>query len=182
MLGPDGLRKQRQALGLTQASLAELRGVAPNTVARWERGDKRIGHPERLWHALEQLRQRAIDLSPSTFVASTGTLPADLSSFVGREVEVAEVRRLLAANRLVTLTGAGGIGKTRLAHRVAQAEQSRYPDGVWLVELPSLVDPDPRSPGGRHDTACPRATWAFACPGRCAFPRNEGSLARAGQL
>jgi predicted ATPase len=67
-------------------------------------------------------------------------LPAELTSFVGREKEVEEVRALLRDGRLVTLTGAGGSGKTRLALRVAREELDRRRDGVWLVELAPLAD------------------------------------------
>jgi predicted ATPase len=67
-------------------------------------------------------------------------LPVELTSFIGRERELAEVERLLATSRLVTLTGAGGCGKTRLALQVARAVSDRYRDGVWQVELASLRD------------------------------------------
>ncbi|GAA2253653.1 hypothetical protein GCM10010430_41750 [Kitasatospora cystarginea] len=63
-----------------------------------------------------------------------GSLPADLTSFVGRRRELDEVRRLLSAARLVTLTGVGGVGKTRLALRAAAELWPGFPDGVW-VEL-----------------------------------------------
>ena len=68
-------------------------------------------------------------------------LPAALSSFVGRERERADVARLLGASRLVTLTGAGGIGKTRLALQVASDLATTYPRGTCLVELAALADP-----------------------------------------
>jgi predicted ATPase len=67
--------------------------------------------------------------------------PADLTSFIGREVEVAAVKRLLIQSRLVTLTGPGGVGKTRVALRVAAEVQQSYADGVCLVELSALQDP-----------------------------------------
>ena len=68
-------------------------------------------------------------------------LPAELTSFVGRRTELREVKRLLATTRLLTLTGSGGAGKTRLALRAA-AEMSRsFPDGAWLVSLASVQDP-----------------------------------------
>src|SRR5262245_51366381 len=67
--------------------------------------------------------------------------PLQLTSFVGREKEIAEVRRLVGASRLVTLTGAGGVGKTRLATEVAAGPLPNFPDGVWLVELAALSDP-----------------------------------------
>jgi len=69
-----------------------------------------------------------------------GNLPAELTSFVGRRDELAEVRRLLAGSRLVTLTGVGGVGKTRLALRAAAGLVRAFPDGVWLVRLDQLRD------------------------------------------
>ncbi|MFW6867036.1 ATP-binding protein [Nocardioides sp. CPCC 206347] len=69
-------------------------------------------------------------------------LPADLTSFVGRRSEAHAVRQLLSADRLVTLTGVGGVGKTRLALRVAHDLRRAFPDGVCLVELANLKDPD----------------------------------------
>jgi non-specific serine/threonine protein kinase len=68
-------------------------------------------------------------------------LPIQLTSFVGREIEIAEVRRLLGGARLLTLTGAGGAGKTRLALEAARAVGDAYGDGVWLVEFAPLADP-----------------------------------------
>ncbi|MER6800112.1 ATP-binding protein, partial [Amycolatopsis mediterranei] len=72
---------------------------------------------------------------------SAGNLPAELTSFVGRRHELGEAKRLLATARLVTLTGAGGVGKTRLALRVAADVRRAFPDGVWLVELADVGDP-----------------------------------------
>jgi predicted ATPase/DNA-binding SARP family transcriptional activator/DNA-binding CsgD family transcriptional regulator len=66
-------------------------------------------------------------------------LPVPRTSFVGRERELIEVKRLLAMTRLLTLTGAGGSGKTRLALEVARDLAGLYPDGVWLVELAALT-------------------------------------------
>jgi predicted ATPase len=65
-------------------------------------------------------------------------MPAELTSFVDRRDEVAEVKRLLAGSRLVTLTGIGGVGKTRLALRAAAGLARAFPDGVWLVRLDQL--------------------------------------------
>ncbi|WP_424528670.1 ATP-binding protein [Sphaerisporangium viridialbum] len=67
-------------------------------------------------------------------------LPAEVTSFVGRRQEVADVKSLLSRSRLVTLTGVGGVGKTRLATRVATDVQRAFSDGVWLVELAPLGD------------------------------------------
>ena len=68
-------------------------------------------------------------------------LPSRLSSFVGREREIAEIAMLLDGHRLVTLVGAPGVGKTRLGLQIASAVLERFPDGVWLVELAPLADP-----------------------------------------
>ncbi|WP_433189578.1 ATP-binding protein [Actinoallomurus sp. CA-150999] len=71
-----------------------------------------------------------------------GNLPADVTSFVGRRDLLAEVRRLLSQARLVTLTGVGGVGKTRLALRVAADLDRSFADGAWLVQLAGLEDPE----------------------------------------
>jgi non-specific serine/threonine protein kinase len=76
------------------------------------------------------MRSRAIE----------GNLPPELTSFVGRRRELAGAQALLSASRLVTLLGTGGVGKTRLALRVAAQVRRRYPDGVWLVELDRVRD------------------------------------------
>ncbi|MET4023796.1 winged helix-turn-helix domain-containing protein [Bradyrhizobium sp. S3.2.12] len=68
-------------------------------------------------------------------------LPRPLSELIGRSVEVEEVSNLVRTNRLVTLTGTGGIGKTRLAFAAARGLLSQFPDGVWLAEFSSLSDP-----------------------------------------
>jgi predicted ATPase/DNA-binding SARP family transcriptional activator/Tfp pilus assembly protein PilF len=80
-------------------------------------------------------------MAPSDPPAPQHNLPIALTSFIGREREIAEVQRLLATTRLLTLAGPGGCGKTRLAIETAAAVLSSYPDGVWLVELAALVDP-----------------------------------------
>ena len=72
---------------------------------------------------------------------SKHNLSYQLTSFVGREQEIAQLEELVTANRLVTLTGAGGAGKTRLAIEVASRLIDRFPDGVRLVELAALSDP-----------------------------------------
>ena len=69
-------------------------------------------------------------------------LPAQLTSFVGRGAQLAQLRELLADNRVVTLTGAGGVGKTRLAIQVAAAMTADFADGVWYVDLAPITDPE----------------------------------------
>ena len=73
--------------------------------------------------------------------AFTHNLPSQLSSFIGRSREMEDARRMLGATRLLTLTGTGGAGKTRLALQVAAEVIEDYPDGVWLVEMAPLSDP-----------------------------------------
>jgi len=71
---------------------------------------------------------------------SKHNLPYQLTSFIGREQEIAQLEELVTANRLVTLTGAGGVGKTRLAIEVASRLVDAFADGVWVVELAALSD------------------------------------------
>jgi predicted ATPase/class 3 adenylate cyclase/DNA-binding CsgD family transcriptional regulator len=75
-------------------------------------------------------------------VVAAENLPVQLSSFIGRKAELRGIREALADNRLVTLTGAGGAGKTRLAIQVAAEVASEFADGVWYVDLAPITDPD----------------------------------------
>ena len=79
--------------------------------------------------------------TPTTPVVRGGSLPQEFTSFVGRRTEVAKVKNLLSAGKLVTLTGTGGVGKTRLALRAAATVHREFADGVWLVELADVSDP-----------------------------------------
>ena len=76
-----------------------------------------------------------------TLDATPGNLRPPTTSFVGREPEVAELETLLKGHRLVTLTGVGGVGKTRLALEVAARLVPDFPDGVWVIELAPVADP-----------------------------------------
>jgi predicted ATPase/class 3 adenylate cyclase len=95
----------------------------------------------------ERLHQLAADGLPDEFPpprtldARPGNLPVALSSFVGRESEIAEVERLLDQTRLLTLTGPGGSGKSRLALAVATDLLLRFRDGAWFVDLAPVTDP-----------------------------------------
>jgi predicted ATPase len=81
-------------------------------------------------------------MSGAVAMRMQGNLPVELSSFVGRGHELSKVKRLLASAHVITLTGPGGIGKTRLALRAAHGLSRHFPDGVWWVELAELEDPD----------------------------------------
>src|ERR671920_388512 len=89
--------------------------------------------------ARPRLRALTIAGTPEPLTAYHN-LPAPRSSFVGREQEMVEVKQALAGTRLLTLTGAGGSGKTRLALEAARDLIESYPDGVWLIELAPLSD------------------------------------------
>ncbi|MFI7664680.1 protein kinase [Nocardia sp. NPDC049526] len=78
---------------------------------------------------------------PTEGRGSTGELPLELTSFVDRRAETAEIKNLLSVSRLVTLAGIGGVGKTRLALRAASNARRDFPDGVWAIELGDVRDP-----------------------------------------
>jgi predicted ATPase/DNA-binding XRE family transcriptional regulator len=150
------LCRLRRGAGLSQEMLAERAGVSVKTVSALENGARR--NP---YHGTVALLADALSLSkkaratlaaaavrpyrPREGARSTlppkHNLPAQLSSFVGREDALAEVGALIARQRLVTLTGTGGMGKTRLALRVAERIVGSWSDGVWFVDLASLDDP-----------------------------------------
>jgi MoxR-like ATPase len=75
-------------------------------------------------------------------LTSRGNLPVEMSSFVGRADELDELGKILTRTRLLTLHGAGGVGKTRLALKAAQNVRGDYPDGVWVAELSSETNGD----------------------------------------
>jgi predicted ATPase/class 3 adenylate cyclase len=99
-----------------------------------------IAHPEQL-HDLVIEGLPADFPPPQTLDARPNNLPVQLTSFVGRAEEMGEVRRLLSGTRLLTLTGAGGTGKTRLALQVAGEVLTEYRDGAFFADLSSVTDP-----------------------------------------
>jgi predicted ATPase/class 3 adenylate cyclase len=108
---------------------------------------KDLGRPERIFQLqAEGLQAGFPPLRSLGNPALANNLPAQLASFVGREKELAEVRALAGSSRLVTLTGAGGCGKTRLALQLAVGLADGSGDGVWLVELAAVTDEDAVAP------------------------------------
>jgi predicted ATPase/DNA-binding XRE family transcriptional regulator len=150
------LRKQRRALDLSQRALADHVGCAEVTLRRIETDRlkpskelansilEKIGMPEADRPQWISFARGVAGFPTSTTPSSNKpmtNLPAPLTTFIGREKEQADVMKLIAKYRLVTLTGAGGIGKSRLAMRVGEQIAGDYPSGVWLVEFAPILDP-----------------------------------------
>ena len=102
-------------------------------------GLKDLSRPERVFQLIHPELPRAFPAVRS-LESVPNNLPQQLTSFVGREKEMAQVKGALSRARLLTLTGTGGAGKTRLALQSAADVLDDYPDGVWLMELASLAD------------------------------------------
>ncbi|WP_099051231.1 helix-turn-helix transcriptional regulator [Mycobacterium asiaticum] len=115
-----------EGVWLTELGSYPLRGVPrPERVLQ-------LCHPD-LRNEFPPLRVRS--------AAASHNLPAQLTSFVGRQAALAELRQVIDGNRLVTLNGAGGAGKTRLAVEVAARLVDAFPDGVWYVDLAPITNP-----------------------------------------
>jgi predicted ATPase/DNA-binding XRE family transcriptional regulator len=145
------LRQQRLAAGLSQEELAERAGLSRRGISDLERGMRRPlpGTARRLADGLNLEGPARAELLSGTQwrgPASSPTglreshLPMALSSFVGRQVELTQLGSLLEAARLLTLTGSGGVGKTRLALEVGRAVQAAGNQRVCLVELAAAVE------------------------------------------
>lgn len=149
------LRARRTAADQTQAALAAQVGCTPGTLKRIEQGTLR---PSRQLAGLLLAAlavppadqpglldwARGVPVAPAGPVpAPRGNLPAALNAFVGRDAEITALATLLGqpAVRLVTLTGPGGVGKTRLAQQVAATLHPAFPDGIWWIDLAPLRDP-----------------------------------------
>jgi non-specific serine/threonine protein kinase len=152
----DLLRRARRVAGLTQEALAERAGVSVRAISDLERGINRAPRRDTLDMLVEALdlpaeeqrqwersrRRIAVPNPPDERSSVPSNLPAPLTSFVGRERVRQEIASLLKQpdTRLVTLTGAGGVGKTRLALAVAGELKAAYADGIWFVNLAPIVD------------------------------------------
>lgn len=126
-----------------QVLVAESTAALVSDVGLLDLGERRLrdlSGAQRLFQATGPgLR---LDFPPlRTLDSVPGNLPVQTTSFVGRDLDVAEIAELVREHRLVTLTGVGGVGKTRLALQVAAELVPDFPDGVWLVELAELSDP-----------------------------------------
>jgi predicted ATPase/class 3 adenylate cyclase/Tfp pilus assembly protein PilF len=128
---------------VSQAVVDSVRERLPAALSLRDLGNVRLkdlSTPEHVYQIVHpDLRQEFPALR--SLEATPNNLPQQVTSFIGRERELAELQRLLAKTRLLTLTGSGGCGKTRLGLQVAADAIEQYPDGVWLVELAPLADP-----------------------------------------
>ncbi len=127
---------------LSQAVVDGLRETLPAALSLRDLGRVRLrdlSTPEHVYQVVHPLLRQAFPALRS-LEATPNNLPQQATSFIGREQQVADLKRLLAKNRLLTLTGSGGCGKTRLCLQVAADSLERFPDGAWLVELAPLAD------------------------------------------
>jgi len=128
---------------VTQAVAERVHGRLPPEVTLRDLGPVRLrdlASPERVYQ-LQHPGLRSQFPPLRSLEATPNNLAQQLNSFVGRERELQEVRGLLARTRLLTLLGVGGIGKSRLSVQLGAELMDEYPDGVWLVELAPLSDP-----------------------------------------
>ena len=156
---------------LVSATAADLAGTPPDAGALLDLGPHRlkdIGEPINLFQ-LTHDDLRTDFPPPRSQGASRNNLPAQVTAFIGRDREVGEIATLLEESRLVTVTGAGGAGKSRTALRVAAEQGGRFGDGVWFVDLATVSDRDrsrstdlggdrPLGPRGRRSRRGHRAT------------------------
>ncbi len=128
---------------LISSATRALVGALPDGVDLRDLGEHRLKdleQPERLWQLV--IAGLPSDFPPiSSLDATPNNLPTRLTTFLGRDREIRDVGDLLVDHRLVTLTGPGGTGKTRLSLEVATGALRHYPDGVYFVELASITDP-----------------------------------------
>jgi len=127
---------------LSQAVVDMVRGRLPESLSLHDLGFVRLRDltsPERLYQLQHAALRRDFPALRS-LEATPNNLPQQATSFVGRERELGEARDALRRTRLLTLVGAGGIGKTRLSLQLAAEVLDDYPDGVWLVELAAIAD------------------------------------------
>jgi predicted ATPase/class 3 adenylate cyclase len=127
---------------VSQAVADAVCADAPPDVSLRDLGAVRLrdlAAPERVYQVLHP-RLRAEFPALRSLAATPNNLAQQLNSFVGRDRELADVRRMLETSRLVTLLGMGGIGKSRLSVQLGAEVLDEYPDGVWLIELAPLAD------------------------------------------
>jgi predicted ATPase/class 3 adenylate cyclase len=128
---------------LSQAVVEHLCTDLPESVSLLDLGNVRLKDLATAEHVYQVVHPQLRNVFPAlrSLEATPNNLPQQATSFVGRSPEVAALARLLAKSRLLTLTGSGGCGKTRLGLQIAADALEQHPDGVWLAEFAPLADP-----------------------------------------
>ena len=150
------LRGHRLAANLTQEALAEAARVSTAAIGAYERGIHAAPHRETValladalqlngparneFEVAARRKRRPREAEPPADVSRVDNIPVPLTSFFGREADTAQIEEMLRRNRLVTLTGTGGIGKTRLALHVAARLKTTYRDGASFIDFASASD------------------------------------------
>lgn len=149
----EWLRHRRRELDLTQEELARQTGCARITIRKIEADQmhpskqlsellrEHLGIPAGEREDFIHFARGRESAKPVAVIVPRHNLPIPVSSFIGREREIAEVKRLIESSRLITLTGAGGSGKTRLALQVAGQVLDQFPEGVWFISFAPLSEP-----------------------------------------
>jgi len=122
-------------------TLAEQLGLDPSPRLSEREHEILAQSPDLDWTGPAPGDVAEIQMSPARAPRARGNLPSPVASFVGRRSELAELDKLVGRDRLVTIVGTGGAGKTRLAIEAAAARLGEYRDGVWFVDLAELSDP-----------------------------------------
>jgi len=147
------LRQHRIDCGLSQDALAEAAGISTSAIGAYERGVHSAPHRTTIRMLADALRldgairaefegaaRRKPRSSSQADRIPAGNLPLPATSFIGRERDLEQLQELFGRHRIVTLTGSGGIGKTRLALRAAAQRAATYQGGVWFVDFGTITD------------------------------------------
>jgi non-specific serine/threonine protein kinase len=134
--GLDELVRLHHERGPDIAALDILPARLASAIARALQADPQVRHASAA--AMESALRGAVERARPGTTRTLGNLPVPTSSFIGRARQIEEIREHLQSSRIVTLTGSGGCGKSRLATHVLLEDRSAYPDGTWIVELAAV--------------------------------------------
>jgi len=147
----DVLRRCRRGSGMSQAALAESAGLSASAVSALERGERTRPYPHTVRVMAEAMTLSEADRQELLAAAASGSgarlfapvggsvVPVPLTSFVGRQELIVLGTKLITQERLITLTGLGGVGKTRLAVELSRRTAETFAGGRWTVDVESLA-------------------------------------------